>query len=592
MATDGLWWIFIKYDRDTYTHDTIAEVDLQPVVLAAFENLVGPNEATEVWLDDELRSVVEEFIRVFEFENFLSIASDAPTVIKERKQAITDEFYDEYVQRVFGIGDGEDEPRSRSLIGEGIVAPSEATGDDIRLFAVELMNRLIFVKFLEDKELVDSGLLRSLQTAHSQGMHPDSFYKTFLEPLFFGVLDERPSERPERVRGITLYENIPYLNGGLFRPVETGESGIDDTDFDVRDSVLGSIINLLERYTFSADGGPTDLDPSILGNVFEKTINHITGDAGDQKKELAVLGTYSPALGTWPAVVGFVSLIGIIENLTVIPRSPHLTSLIITVFTFVMIGGAILYGTAWFHRVDPLSVLYRLFGRVATIKLSRTANGGYDLEVWPPWQGCLDPVESVPLVVFIIATAYTVSFDGFTSTRLFQTILFGVRDALGTGPGTSMLLYAVGLGSFVCTFGLGSWLTERLGATTARDWLAAARWFAPTVLPIAAAYEVAHNYPYVIRNLGQLLVIVMRPILPGIEPFEPLGWLSLPVFWGSQAVLIVLGHVIAVVAAHYVAVDRYDSVAAARRGHLPLVVLMVGYTVLSLWIISQPVISR
>jgi hypothetical protein len=70
-------------------------------------------------------------------------------VIKKRKQAITDEFYDEYVQRVFGIGDGEDEPRFRSLIGEGIAAPPEATGDDIRLFAVELMNRMNFCQNLE-----------------------------------------------------------------------------------------------------------------------------------------------------------------------------------------------------------------------------------------------------------------------------------------------------------------------------------------------------------------------------------------------------------------------------------------------------------
>lgn len=53
------------------------------------------------------------------------------------------------------------------------------------MFAIELMNRLIFVKFFEDKEMVNSGLLRSLQTAHSQGMHPDTFYKTFLEPLFW-----------------------------------------------------------------------------------------------------------------------------------------------------------------------------------------------------------------------------------------------------------------------------------------------------------------------------------------------------------------------------------------------------------------------
>lgn len=172
----------------------LEKLNLQPVVLAAFENLVGPNDSTEVWHDDELSSIVEEFIRVFEFENFFSIASDAPTVIKERKQAIIDEFYDEYVQRVFGIGDGEDEPRSRSLIGEGIVAPAEATEDDIRLFAVELMNRLIFVKFLEDKEFVDSGLLQSLQTAHSQRCTPIRFIRCSLNRPFFGMLDERPSE--------------------------------------------------------------------------------------------------------------------------------------------------------------------------------------------------------------------------------------------------------------------------------------------------------------------------------------------------------------------------------------------------------------
>ena len=62
-------------------------------------------------------------------------------------------------------------------------------------------------------------------------------------------------------------------------------------------------------------------------------------------------------------------------------------------------------------------------------------------------------------------------------------------------------------------------------------------------------------------------------------------------FWGSQVALIVVGHVVAVVAAHYVAVERYGSGTAAHRGHLPLVVLMVGYTVLSLWIISQPVVA-
>ncbi|MCH7660391.1 MAG: hypothetical protein IH933_07315, partial [Euryarchaeota archaeon] len=294
IATDGMRWVLTKYDRDTYSHDTIAEVDLQPVFARVFESLTGEGGGIESWLESEERAILEAFLRTFEYENFLSIAGNAQRVIKETKQAITDEFYDDYARLVFGIGIGAgegEEPRARSLIGEGIVAPTEATGDDVRLFAVELMNRLVFIKFLEDKRLVDPDLLGSLREAHEGGMHLEGLYKTFLEPLFFGVLDERPSDRPERVRGISLYEGVPYLNGGLFRPVESGERGFDDREFDVRDSVLESIIDLLERYSFSADGGPTDLDPSVLGNVFEKTINHITGDAGDQKKELGAYYT-------------------------------------------------------------------------------------------------------------------------------------------------------------------------------------------------------------------------------------------------------------------------------------------------------------
>ena len=65
----------------------------------------------------------------------------------------------------------------------------------------------------------------------------------------------------------------------------------------------------------------------------------------------------------------------------------------------------------------------------------------------------------------------------------------------------------------------------------------------------------------------------------------------MPVFWGVQVLLVIAGHVVAVVAAHEVAIRRYGSLAGARRGHAPLVAVMVGYTVLSLWIISRPVVT-
>jgi hypothetical protein len=56
---------------------------------------------------------------------------------------------------------------------------------------------------------------------------------------------------------------------------------------------LKSVVRLLEQYDFSADGGPTDLDPSVLGNVFEKTINYITTDPADQNKQLGAY--YTPS---------------------------------------------------------------------------------------------------------------------------------------------------------------------------------------------------------------------------------------------------------------------------------------------------------
>jgi len=38
FATDGIRWIFIRYDADSYTHNVISEIDLRPVFLTLYEN--------------------------------------------------------------------------------------------------------------------------------------------------------------------------------------------------------------------------------------------------------------------------------------------------------------------------------------------------------------------------------------------------------------------------------------------------------------------------------------------------------------------------------------------------------------------------
>ena len=291
FATDGKRWVFVRYDPDSYSHDRIEDVDLSGVALELFHNLTGRRDPPVEALSDESRETVEAFLQTFERDNFVSIAGDSRRVIREKQEEITDDFYDAYIRIVFGVREGDEERSPRSLVGDGVVAPDEATGEDTRLFAVKTMNRLIFVKFLEDKRLVSANLLRDLSEMYDEGMYTSSLYDEFIEPLFFEVMNKKPEDRSKHVRNVGLFDGVPYLNGGLFRPVLGDEDGLDERDFDVEDSVLSEVISLLEVYTFSAEGGPTDLDPSVLGNVFEKTINYLTTDAGDQNKELGAYYT-------------------------------------------------------------------------------------------------------------------------------------------------------------------------------------------------------------------------------------------------------------------------------------------------------------
>ena len=325
-------------------------------------------------------------------------------------------------------------------------------------------------------------------------------------------------------------------------------------------------------------------------------------------REFAVVGAYPDRLGAWPAVAGFVLGVGVLENLTLATRSPGTTVVVAAGYAAVTLVGAAAFGREWFARADALTVLFDLLGRVAPLAARRTDDGGIAVAVRPPWRGVTRTLDDASLVAFVVAAVYTVSFDGFTATGTYRSLLDAARDLLGLGV-ASVAIYAVGLVGFLASFALAAALAERLGGggspsgsearsaahgadddrSPAVDRRAAAAAFGATVVPIAAAYEVAHNYPYVAANLGAAVAVV-RDLALGENgaAISPLAGLSVELFWLSQVALVVAGHLVAVVAAHRVATRRYGDGGAARRGHAPFVLAMVGYTVLSLWIVSQP----
>ena len=61
--------------------------------------------------------------------------------------------------------------------------------------------------------------------------------------------------------------------------------------------------------------------------------------------------------------------------------------------------------------------------------------------------------------------------------------------------------------------------------------------------------------------------------------------------WITSVIAIVLGHIIAVYLAHVMALRSFRDNRAALLSQIPMLFLMVGYTMISLWILAQPVVE-
>jgi hypothetical protein len=93
-------------------------------------------------------------------------------------------------------------------------------------------------------------------------------------------------------------------------------------------------------------------------------------------------------------------------------------------------------------------------------------------------------------------------------------------------------------------------------------------------------------------------VALSDPLGRGWDLFGTAGWQVSPgvtlgadaawVIWNLQAAAIILGHLLAVLAAHLIAWRLHKEPGKASLSQLPLTVLMVLYTVFGLWLLSTP----
>ncbi|WP_134672049.1 hypothetical protein [Halorussus marinus] len=290
---------------------------------------------------------------------------------------------------------------------------------------------------------------------------------------------------------------------------------------------------------------------------------------------------YPERFGAWPSVVGLLALIWL-EVVSPLADEPRLLAGVVVGYSVATLAGAAVYGSdAWFDRVDPVSRVFRYYGRVAP--LQRTDDG---LELRPPGAALTEPrlVDGRDEIAFVVALLWVTTYDGFVGTPVWADL---ARGAVGLGV-PAVAVYPAGLLIGFAAF-LGAYrLASRSARETAETYLtpdAIARRFAPSLLPIAAGYHLAHFLGYFLSLSPALTAAVTSPLSPPLNPVL----IVLPGWFGGLAVAFVLvGHLVAVWVAHATAYEVFPGRLQAVRSQYPFVVVMVLYTMSSLWIVSAP----
>jgi len=336
---------------------------------------------------------------------------------------------------------------------------------------------------------------------------------------------------------------------------------------------------------------------------------------------------YPQWLGYWPALVAYVALIWI--ELFALPK-PSTLAIALLVYSGVTFAGVWLFGAdAWFRRGELFSVLLRLVGLLAPLEYRMAPNGVVNVRTRPLFAGVLEGNEraglhqatvsagarsadgrSISVLLFVLFMLSSTTFDGMHETLVWMNLfwkylLHAFQPLWGTdliasqrmlehwyvafqraGLVLSPFIY---LAVYMIVIACMKAMTRT--TMTVRE-LALA--FAFTVLPIAIVYNMAHYWTLLLLQLPKLPYLVADPFgagwtLPGLgpPPAEPPP-LDMAPIWNTEVMLIVGGHLVGVYLAHRVALRVFDSRRAALVSQLPMLVLMVVYTVLGLWVISQP----
>ncbi len=203
-------------------------------------------------------------------------------------------------------------------------------------------------------------------------------------------------------------------------------------------------------------------------------------------------------------------------------------------------------------------------------------------------------------------------FHGLTMTPVWAQAIAAIERAL---PGGRMIAFSVGMAALtvlpIVVYAALAWLSFALsgggrntlpadaGGVAGRP-LTYGDYFiryAYCVLPIALFYHLAHNLEHLLMEGQKVLALISDPFGWGWNLFGTAGrvvppLVSLDTLWVLQVVLVGVGHVYSLWAANRITRRLFSDRRAATRGQWPMLAGMIAFSVLSLWLLKQPMEMR
>lgn len=208
-------------------------------------------------------------------------------------EVVNKQFYSEiatcFTELVGGDRDGRHYDRQLNLYGV-------TNHNKYSEFAVRLIGRIVFCWFLKEKKS-ESGLPLLPEQMISVDGITDNYYHTVLEPLFFELLNTNANRRKGKYAEEGIYQQIPYLNGGLFSPHNDDKYKYDRVNqcgtfgiVTIPDDWFRHFYGVLSQYNFTVDENTSydielSIDPEMLGRIFENLLAEINPETGENAKK-------------------------------------------------------------------------------------------------------------------------------------------------------------------------------------------------------------------------------------------------------------------------------------------------------------------